>query len=54
MQTTRAIRRGPSPAQIQEMATGFWVSKTLFTGLELGIFETLASGPMSCEGIADR
>ena len=54
MQTTRAIIRGPSPAQIREMATGFWISKTLFTGLELGIFETLASGPMSCEGLATR
>lgn len=28
--------------------------KTLFTGLELGIFEALASGPLTCETLADR
>lgn len=54
MQTTRAILRGPSPVQIQEMATAFWISKALFTGLELDIFETLVSGPMSCEELATR
>ena len=28
-----------SPTHIQEMLTGFWVSKALFTGVELGVFD---------------
>ena len=52
MQTTQSRLNSPSPMQILEMANDFWISKTLFTGLELGIFETLASGPISCEGVA--
>ena len=45
---------GPSAEQILEMASAFWISKTLFTGLELGIFEALASGPLTCETLADH
>jgi hypothetical protein len=36
---------GPAADQIMQMATGFWVSKTVFTGLELGVFEALAGRP---------
>src|SRR6266446_764992 len=45
---------GPNAEQILEMASAFWISKTLFTGLELGIFEALASGSMTCETLAAR
>jgi len=43
-----------SPQHIQEMLTGFWVSKTLFTGVELGVFDELAKGPASAEVLAYR
>jgi hypothetical protein len=36
------------------MMTGFWVSKVLFTGVELGIFDELANGPASAEVLAYR
>ena len=42
------------PDRIQEMMTGFWVSKVLFTGVELGIFDELANGPASAEVLAYR
>ena len=43
-----------SPKHIQEMLTAFWVSKTLFTGVELGVFDELAKGPASAEVLAYR
>ena len=43
-----------SPTHIQEMLTGFWVSKALFTGVELGLFDELAKGPASAEVLAYR
>ncbi len=42
-----------SPPQILELATGYWASKTLFTGLELGIFDTLRDGPLSVQRLAE-
>lgn len=47
--TTREI----TPPQILEMATGYWVSKTLFTGLELGVFDTLGEQPRSVRRLAE-
>jgi hypothetical protein len=44
---------GPGPEQILQMATGYWVSKTLFTGLELGVFETLDERPRSPRELAE-
>jgi SAM-dependent methyltransferase len=44
----------PSPDRIQEMMTGFWASKALFTGVELGLFNELARGPASAEVLAYR
>jgi acetylserotonin N-methyltransferase len=41
------------PDQILQMAIGFWISKTLFTGLELGVFEALV-GPLTSEELADQ
>jgi hypothetical protein len=35
------------------MATGYWVSKTLFTGLELGVFEALSEMPRSPRQLAE-
>ena len=43
-----------SPKHIQEMLTAFWMSKTLFTGVELGVFDELAKGPASAEVLAYR
>ncbi|SVB10957.1 uncharacterized protein METZ01_LOCUS163811, partial [marine metagenome] len=43
-----------APTHIQEMLTGFWVSKALFTGVELGLFDELAKGPASAEVLAYR
>lgn len=42
------------PDRIQEMMTGFWISKVLFTGVELGIFDELANGAASAEVLAYR
>ena len=39
---------------ILEMATGFWVSKTLFTATDLGVFDALAEGPQRCSELAAR
>ncbi|MCS7206662.1 MAG: acetylserotonin O-methyltransferase [Dehalococcoidia bacterium] len=44
----------PSPDRIQQMLIGFWVSRTLFTGVELGIFDELSKGPASAEVLAYR
>ena len=43
-----------SPRHIQDMLTSFWVSKTLFTGVELGVFDELSKGPASAEVLAYR
>jgi hypothetical protein len=40
------------PEEIMKMATGFWVSKALFSGLELGVFEALSSGPARLSDLA--
>src|ERR1051326_7144034 len=42
------------PEKIMEMATGFWVSKTLFAGIELKIFETLSDGPARAAELAEK
>lgn len=42
------------PQEIMQMATGFWVSKTLFTGVELGVFDALASGAKSAKELAQQ
>lgn len=54
MVTQQLEYRGLGPDQITEMATGFWVSKALFTGLELGIFDSLAACPATTESLANR
>jgi hypothetical protein len=32
-----------SPSPIMQMATGFWVSKTLMTAVELGVFTKISA-----------
>ena len=44
---------GPGPEQILQMATGYWVSNTLFTAHELGVFETLQERPRSARELAE-
>ncbi|MSQ11195.1 MAG: methyltransferase domain-containing protein [Dehalococcoidia bacterium] len=44
----------PSPDRIQGVMTGFWASKALFTGVELGVFKELSRGPASAEVLAYR
>lgn len=44
----------PSPDRVQQMLLGFWVSRTLFTGVELGVFDELSKGPASAEVLAYR
>lgn len=43
-----------SPDRIQGMLAGFRMSKTLFTGVELGLFDELAKGQASAEVLAYR
>ncbi len=40
--------------RLQGLMTGFWISKALFTGVELGIFDELAKGPASAEILGYR
>src|SRR6266404_6601176 len=44
----------PGFDEIMQMAIGFFVSKTLFAGVELGIFESLSTGPAEAEQLAER
>ena len=37
-----------------QMATGYWVSKTLYAGLELGVFELLSQAPRSSARLAEK
>ncbi|MSP78098.1 MAG: methyltransferase domain-containing protein [Dehalococcoidia bacterium] len=53
-QGVRMTDRQPNPDRIQQMMTGFWAAKALFTGVELGIFQELARGPASAEVLAYR
>src|SRR5438105_2734809 len=39
---------------IMNMATGFWVSKTLFSGFELGVFESLSNESAKADELAGR
>lgn len=40
--------------RLQGLMTGFWISKVLFTGVELGVFDELAKGPASAEILGYR
>jgi predicted metal-binding protein/ubiquinone/menaquinone biosynthesis C-methylase UbiE len=40
------------PQYIEDLATGYWFSKVLFTALESGVFDRLAGGSRSAAGLA--
>lgn len=44
----------PTPDRINDLMYGFWQSKALFTGVELGLFDELAGGPAGAEVLAVR
>jgi hypothetical protein len=46
--------QGPGPEEILHMATGYWVSKTLFTSLDLGVFEALSEAPRTSRRLAEQ
>lgn len=41
------------PTNIMQTATAFWPSKVLLTAVELGVFTTLAKGPMTAQQLGD-
>ncbi|MGH8665032.1 MAG: methyltransferase [Burkholderiales bacterium] len=43
-----------SPDRIMELGLGFWGSKTLLSAVELGLFTTLAAGPLDSETLRNR
>ena len=47
-------REGISPNRIQEIMYGFWASKALFAGVELGIFDELSKAPAGAEVLSVR
>lgn len=42
------------PSLIMQIGMGFWPSKTLLSAVELGLFTTLGSGPLTGSAIAER
>lgn len=44
----------PTPAQILQTGLGFWVSKTLLSAIELGLFTELAAAPLSYDDLQSR
>ena len=44
----------PTPAALLELGLGFWASKTLLSAVELGLFTTLAAGPLPADLLAER
>lgn len=43
-----------TPAAIMQLGLGFWASKTLLSGVELGLFTELAEGPLDGEELRRR
>ncbi|MGE0724054.1 MAG: methyltransferase [Alphaproteobacteria bacterium] len=43
---------GPTPSHIMQVGMGFWPAKSLLSAVELGLFTTLAKGPMTGTEIA--
>jgi SAM-dependent methyltransferase len=42
----------PTPEHLLQLGFGFWASKTLLSGVELGLFSALAGGPKDCEALS--
>ena len=43
--------KDPTPDAILQVGLGFWASKTLLTAVELGLFGTLARGPLTAKAL---
>ena len=43
-----------TPDAIMQLGSGYWASKTLLSAVELGLFTSLASGPLVAEEIGRR
>jgi O-methyltransferase domain/Dimerisation domain len=43
--------KDPTPDAILQLGLGFWASKTLLTAVELGLFATLARGPLTAKAL---
>ena len=41
----------PTPDAILQLGLGFWASKALLSAVELGVFTTLAAGPLTGEAL---
>ena len=52
--TAPAVATEPTPERIMQLGLGFWGSKTLLSAVELGLFTTLAQGPLSAPTLANR
>jgi hypothetical protein len=44
--------RSPSPPDLFQMATGYWVSQAIYVAAKLGIADFLKDGPRSCVSLA--
>ena len=44
----------PGPDAIMQLGLGFWASKTLLSAVELGLFTTLAGGPLGADAVQAR
>jgi hypothetical protein len=44
--------RNPSPPDLFQMTTGYWVSQAIYVAAKLGIADLLKDGPQSCVALA--
>lgn len=48
------VTDAPTPEPILQLGMAFWGSKTLLSAIELGVFQTLAHGPLDGEALRQR
>ena len=48
------MSNNPTPDKIMELGMGFWGSKALLSGVELGLFTELARGPLDAKTLQER
>ncbi len=48
------VEASPDPSRIMQVGMGFFASKTLLSAVELGLFATLGSGPLTGEALRGR
>ena len=44
--------RNPSPPDLFQMTTGYWISQAIYVAAKLGIADLLKDGPQSCVALA--